>query len=135
MIQKNPFLKYVMKDKKEDVFHSSAYAKAQNGASIGVASTESYQVRVNLNQNRTRVRGYDESEVMTGTKANGPRAKKYTPSESLGEIVSAGSTRSVDGVSGASGGINGRPNKGPLNRGTTAATNRAMMPKRMGIKK
>lgn len=85
MIQKNPFLKYVMKDKKEDVFHSSAYAKAQN-SSIGVASTESYQVRVNMNQNRTRVRGYDESEVMTGAKANGPRAKKYTPPERTGGI-------------------------------------------------
>ncbi len=40
MIQKNPFLKYVMKDKKEDVFHSSAYAKAQSGDSIGAASAQ-----------------------------------------------------------------------------------------------
>ena len=81
MIQKNPFLKYVMKDKKEDVFHSSAYAKAQSGEGIGVASTQGYQARVNLDRNRTTVRGYDESEIMTGAKANGPRAKKYTPPE------------------------------------------------------
>ena len=78
-IQKNPFLKYVMKDKKEDVFHSSAYAKAQSGASIGASSSESYQVRVNINQNRQAVRGYGDSELMTGVKKNGPKAKTYTP--------------------------------------------------------
>ncbi len=81
MIQKNPFLKYVMKDKKEDVFHSSAYAKAQSGEGIGAASTLGYQARVNLDRNRTAVRGYGESEIMTGAKANGPRAKVYTPPE------------------------------------------------------
>lgn len=108
MIQKNPFLKYVMKDKKEDVFHSSAYAKAQSGATIGAASSESYQVRVNLNQNRTAVRGYKDSEIMTGIKDNGPRAKAYTPPEK------------IDGVRvGAPVGTN---------KSATAATNRAMMP-------
>ena len=81
MIQKNPFLKYVMKDQKEDVFHSSAYAKAQNGANMGAASTESYQVRVNINQNRQAVREYGDSEIMTGMKSQGPRAKTYTPPE------------------------------------------------------
>lgn len=78
-IQKNPFLKYVMKDQKEDVFHSSAYAKAQNGGNLGAASTESYQVRVNLNQNRRVVKGYGDSEIMTGTKNQDFRAKTYTP--------------------------------------------------------
>lgn len=81
MIQKNPFLKYVIKDKKEDVFHSSAYAKAQNGASMGAASIESYQARVNINQNRQAVRGYNESHIMRGVGVNGPRAKTYTPPE------------------------------------------------------
>lgn len=80
-IQKNPFLKYIMKDEKQDVFHSSAYAKAQSGAALGSASSESYNVRVNINQNRTKVRGYGDSEIMTGAKMNGPRAKVYTPPE------------------------------------------------------
>ena len=79
MIQKNPFLKYVMKDKKEDVFHSSAYAKAQNGESMGAASSESYNVRVNINQHREKVRGYGDSEIMMGAKNQGPKAKTYTP--------------------------------------------------------
>lgn len=78
MISKNPFLKYVMKDQKEDVFHSSAYAKAQNGAAIGASSSESYQVRVNIDKNRTKVRGYGDSELMTVVRSNGPKAKAYT---------------------------------------------------------
>lgn len=89
MIQKNPFLKYVMKDNKEDVFHSSAYAKAQSGDKIGVASSQGYQVRVNLAQSRTRVRGYDESEIITGAKKNAPRAKVYTPPEKTGADTGA----------------------------------------------
>ncbi len=79
MIQKNPFLKYVMKDKKEDVFHSSAYAKAQSGDSIGAASAQGYQSRMVVDKNRTTVRGYGESGIMTGAKMNGPRPKTYTP--------------------------------------------------------
>lgn len=78
MISKNPFLKYVMKDKKEDVFHSSAYAKAQNGAAMGAAASESYQVRVSINQNRQKVRGYGDSEIMTGTRNRDLKAKTYT---------------------------------------------------------
>ena len=53
-----------MKDSKEDVFHSSAYAKAQSGATLGAASSESYQVRVNINQNRQNIKGYKNSELM-----------------------------------------------------------------------
>lgn len=68
-----------MKDKKEDVFHSSAYAKTQNGGSLGAASTESYQVRVNINQNRSRVKGYGDSELMMGAHNAGLKAKAYTP--------------------------------------------------------
>jgi len=76
---KNPFLKYVMKDKKEDVFHSSAYAKAQNGASFGAASTESYKVRVNINQNRTMVGDYSKSKIGARTVNRAPKAQTYTP--------------------------------------------------------
>lgn len=71
-----------MKDQKEDVFHSSAYAKAQSGTAFGAASSESYQVRVNINQNRQKVRGYGDSELMMGAKSQGPKAKAYTPPQS-----------------------------------------------------
>ena len=79
MAQKNPFLKYLIKDKKEDVFHSSAYAKAQSGASIGAASTESYQVRVNVSQNRQRVRGYSNSDIMANAGGGMRKAEVYKP--------------------------------------------------------
>lgn len=93
MIQKNPFLKYLIKDKKEDVFHSSVYAKVQSGEGIGAASSQGYQVRVNLAQNRTRVRGYGDSEIMTGVKKNAPRAKVYTPPENSGAGMGMGAGR------------------------------------------
>ena len=81
MIQKNPFLKYMMKDEKKDVFHSSAYAKAQSGETIGSASVEDFRVRVNVNQNRQIVRGYRDSKIMTDANKNAPKAKAYTPPE------------------------------------------------------
>ena len=77
MVQKNPFLKYLIKDKKEDIFHTSGYAKAQNGANMGAASTESYQVRVNVNQNRQKIQGYNRSRLVTGAMANAPKPKTY----------------------------------------------------------
>lgn len=105
MMQKNPFLKYIMKDKKEDIFHSSAYAKAQSGGNIGAASSESYNVRVNIGQNRTKIKGYGDSELMMGSRENGPRAKTYTPLEK-------------EATGGARGNIGG---------GISGATNRARM--------
>ena len=111
MIQKNPFLKYLIKDEKKDIFHSSAYAKAQNGAAMGAASTESFKVRVNINQNRQVVRGYGDSKIMMDTNKNAPRAKVYTPPEKQAGVG------------------------GPNNSGISGAANarRMMTPKRPGI--
>ena len=79
-MDKNPFMKYVMKgNKKEDIFHSSAYGKAQNGAGMGVASTESFAKRRAVDLNRRVVRGYGESGVVNNSRAQGPKAKPYTP--------------------------------------------------------
>ena len=89
MVQKNPFLKYLIKDKKEDIFHSSGYAKAQNGSNIGAASVEPYKVRVNIGQHRRIVKGYRDSEIMTGSKNKDIRAKTYTPPADEGKSRSA----------------------------------------------
>lgn len=76
----NPFLKYLMKDdKKEDIFHSSAYGVAQNGAGMGAASTQSFRERQKIEENRQKVGGYNRSGIMGSAAANGPRAKTYTP--------------------------------------------------------
>ena len=78
---KNPFLKYIVKDKKEDIFHSSAYGKAQNGGSMGTVSNVSFGERMNINRNRQVVRGYGDSRLANQNIGNGPRAKQYTPPE------------------------------------------------------
>lgn len=83
---KNPFLKYIMKDEKEDIFHSSAYGKAQNGGSMGVASSTSFNERMNINRDRQVVRGYGDSKLANQNIGNGPRAKQYTPPEKSGSI-------------------------------------------------
>lgn len=75
----NPFLKYVMKDDKEDIFHSSAYAKAQNGGSMGAASTQSFADRQRMEQNRTMIRGYASSGTANNMIANGPRPQAVAP--------------------------------------------------------
>lgn len=75
----NPFLKRLMKAKKEDVIHSSAYGSAQNQGGIGAASSESFQDRMKREKNRTIVRGYGDSQVATSAMGNAPRPKTYTP--------------------------------------------------------
>ena len=57
---KNPFLKYVMKEKKENIFHSSAYGKAQNAGAIGAASVEGFEARMRIEKNRQIVHGYND---------------------------------------------------------------------------
>lgn len=58
------FSKYVMKDEnKSEVFHSSAYGQAQNGSSMGAASTESFEARRNQDQNRQFVKNFNSSKI------------------------------------------------------------------------
>lgn len=76
---KNPLLKYVMKEEKEDIFHSSAYGKAQNGAGIGAASVQSFRERQAIEANRQKIGNYGSSAIANNMIGNGPRAKTYTP--------------------------------------------------------
>ena len=76
-MDKNPFLERLMKDKTEDVAHSSAYAQAQNKGNIGVASTESFAKRRAIDRNRMAVRRYGESKVVTETGSGVITAKKF----------------------------------------------------------
>ena len=75
-MDKNPLLKYMMKDKKEDVIHSSAYASAQNKG-IGTSSIESFTKRRAIDQNRTVVKRYNDSQVVNEARTNAPRPKTY----------------------------------------------------------
>ncbi len=78
---KNPFLKYVMKEKKEDIFHSSAYGRAQSGAGMGSASMQSFRERQAVQANRQNIGGYNRSGIVGNATQNAPRPKTFTPPE------------------------------------------------------
>lgn len=79
-MDKNPLLKYMMKAKKEDVVHSSGYAMVQNQG-FGAASTSSFEERRKLEENRTRIKGYRDSQLASGAVNMRPKAQVYTPPE------------------------------------------------------
>lgn len=68
-----------MKDKKEDIFHSSTYGKAQSGIAMGNSSNRSFTERKLADDNRKFVKGYEKSGIFGQAAANGPRAKVFTP--------------------------------------------------------
>ena len=80
----NLLLKRVMKnDKKEDIFHSSAYAQAQSGSGIGVASHEGFDRRKIIDSNRTGVKRYGDSEIANNAIKSMPKAKTYEQTNSF----------------------------------------------------
>ena len=75
-------LKYAMKnDKKEEIFHSSGYARAQAGANFGAAggSTESFSERKSIETDRKYIQGYKDSRI-TNEYRNMQRAKSMASS-------------------------------------------------------
>lgn len=82
-MEKNPFLKRLMSDKTEDVVHSSTYARAQN-ENIGVASTESFSLRQEIDQNRQVVKRYRDSGIVNERRGREIGAKKYEVGDDKG---------------------------------------------------
>lgn len=111
--------KFIVKNKKEDVIHSSAFAKVQNSEGIGVASSQSFSDRMKIEQNRNRIRGYGDSQVVVQSRASsGIKAKTYTPPEQTGYGTNNGVGRVSSRVGGpkpvglrsnSSGSLNSRP--------------------------
>ncbi len=140
-MDKNPFLKYVMKAEKGEVFHSSAYGKAQNGAAMGVASTESFAKRKMMEQNRQRVRGYRDAEVVSQARAGAPRARTYDGAMNNGNRIGmSGAGAAIDragsgiGRTGVGTGANRTGIGGAGVNGTGMRANSArVMPKSIGI--
>ena len=73
-------LKYGMRGKKEDIFHSSTFGKAQNTSGMGTASSMSFSQRMKIDNNRSMVRGYRDSKIMSEAKERGPKAEQYSAS-------------------------------------------------------
>ena len=63
----NPLLHRLIKEKKEDVVHTSAYAEAQNKSGIGSASVQSFTERRRIDLNRSSVGRYKDSEIVKDT--------------------------------------------------------------------
>lgn len=82
-----------MKEKKEDIFHSSAYGKAQNAGAMGSASTESFENRMKMEKNRQVVKGYGDSQIMNGAYKNGVRAEEYVPPEKREQTKNVGAAK------------------------------------------
>lgn len=74
--------KFIIKKKTKDVIHSSAYAEVQNRGGMGVASTQSFSDRMRIEKNRNRIRGYNDSRVVSQARASsGIKAKTYEAPE------------------------------------------------------
>ena len=54
---------YVVKSNLEEVAHSSGYAKAQSGGSIGAASAQSFSQRQSIDYRNSKVRSYQDSQL------------------------------------------------------------------------
>ena len=102
---KNPFAKFVIRDKKEEIFHSSEYGRAQSGEAMGATSAVSFDMRMEMEKNRQIVRRYNDSRVAEQRFNGGVRAKEYVvpeKKESLGvKKLDNGSVRGAIGQSGA----------------------------------
>ena len=76
-MEKNPLLKYLIKEKKEDVVHSTGYGVAQNEGGFGTASAKSFANRQDTEANRSMVGGYKDSKIARESRAEVPLASGY----------------------------------------------------------
>lgn len=113
----NPFAKFLQKEEKGEIFHSSAAGRAQNADGIGVASSSSFAERMKIEKNRQIVRGYNDSRVVSQAYTAGSRAKTYSETKQTGTAlakekgVNYGNRGQNKGTRGT-GGSNYRPTSG-----------------------
>lgn len=127
----NPLLKYLIRDKKEDIVHSSGYVKG-DGASLGASSAESFEHRMMMEKNRTRVGGYNSSRIVAQAGTYRPPAKKYTPTGGAGSVGANGVANSTRNGS-ATRAVGGRVNASGAG-GSNSAIRKDIRPP-MGLKK
>lgn len=117
----NPLLGRLMKEKKEDVVHTSAFAEAQNRGGFGSTSTESFERRREIDQQRTLVGGYRDARVVSDRGVEAWRIKQEM--RQLGEDGSSASRN--DGRAGGGLGVRGgaavRNKPGDLNKGVAGS--------------
>ncbi len=104
-MEKKPSIVHRMiNGERSQIFHSSAYARAQSGTAMGAASTESFAQRQALEQNRQNVRKYGDS-LVAGQRFN--TLNRQEAAQQSGNVASAGG---VGGEGNAGGvGLGARP--------------------------
>ncbi len=93
-----PLLNRLMKEKKGDVVHSSAYAKAQNQGGIGSSSMQSFEQRKIIEQNRSIVRKYGDSKIANEAGRASWQARR--DAAQFGESDDSGRASSTNGLRG-----------------------------------
>ncbi len=79
---------YAMRQhERNDFFHSSTYANAQNKGGIGVASGESFRVRQSLEKRRQHIQNYRKSKI-GNSYYDGREAKTYSYTEDMDNMSS-----------------------------------------------
>lgn len=86
-MDKNPLLGRLMKDRIEDVAHTSVYAQAQNADRMGAASSQSFAARREIDQNRQNVKVYKDSEVATGVGKGLAKATSFEAQKEASQIA------------------------------------------------
>lgn len=100
----NLLSKFVFKDKKDDVVHSSAYGVAQNEGGIGAASTQSFAQRMEIERNRQNIKGYRDARVVNERGREAWRIRQEA--RQMGESKESGAISRVEG--GMEGRVGGR---------------------------
>ncbi len=82
------YSKFVIKEKKDDVVHSSGYGVAQSGGAMGASSGVGFTERMRINNNRTKIRRYGDSKIANQFQVSRSRAAVYD--KSLGDSKGIG---------------------------------------------
>ena len=71
------YSKFVIKEKKGDVVHSSGYGAVQNSGAMGASSGVGFTERMRINNNRSRVKRYGDSKIANQFQVSKSRATVY----------------------------------------------------------
>lgn len=96
----------VAHQERSDFFHSSGYATAQNGDSIGAAAggkSDSFAARQALESQRQHIKSYQDSQV-GNARWNGQSAKRYDRATDLAKIQSIRNGETTDSTNANSSG-------------------------------
>lgn len=91
------YSKFVIKEKKDDVVHSSGYGVAQSGGAMGASSGVGFTERMRINNNRTKIRRYGDSKIANQFQVSRSRAAVYDKSSGDSKGIGTGASRSENG--------------------------------------